>query len=297
MTIKNVTVAGGGVLGSQIAYQTAFSGFAVTLYGRRDSSIQAAKKRIEQLRPAYLHDLQISDAQFDAGLANISYETDLTAAVAKANLVIESLPENLTTKQNFYETIADAAPKATIFASNSSTMLPSQFAKFTGRPAQFLNMHFANHIWVMNTAEIMGTKQTSTDTYQTIVQFARDIKMVPIEIKKEQPGYVLNSMLTPLMVAGMSLWAKGVADPMTIDKTWMIATGAPMGPFAIIDMIGLRTAISVPLAQAGDEDGQIAATITAKLKERLAENKLGAESGEGFYHYPNPEFQQKSFLS
>lgn len=135
MTIKNVTVAGGGVLGSQIAYQTAFSGFAVTLYGRRDSSIQAAKGRIEQLRPAYLHDLQISDAQFDAGLANISYETDLNAAVAKADLIIESLPENLTTKQNFYETIADAAPKATIFASNSSTMLPSQFAKFTGRPA------------------------------------------------------------------------------------------------------------------------------------------------------------------
>lgn len=103
MTIKNVTVAGGGVLGSQIAYQTAFSGFAVTLYGRRDSSIQAAKGRIEQLRPAYLHDLQISDAQFDAGLANISYETDLNAAVAKADLIIESLPENLTTKQNFCE--------------------------------------------------------------------------------------------------------------------------------------------------------------------------------------------------
>lgn len=296
MTIKKVTVAGGGVLGSQIAYQTAFSGFNVTLYGRRESSIQAAKQRIEQLRPAYLHDLHISDSEFDAGLKNLQYETNLNQAVATADLVIESLPEDLAVKQKFYRSIADVAPKSTISASNSSTMLPSQFAESTGRPTQFLNMHFANHIWINNTAEIMGTQQTSTDTYQSIVQFARDIKMVPIEVKKEQPGYVLNSMLTPLLMAGLSLWAKDVAEPQTIDKTWMIATGAPMGPFAIIDMIGLRTAISIPMAQAGDEDGKIATAITEKLQERLDSNKLGAESGEGFYHYPDPEFQQESFL-
>ncbi len=157
-------------------------------------------------------------------------------------------------------------------------------------------MHFANHIWVNNTAEIMGSPKTNSAVYQDVVTFAKNMGMVPIQLKKEQPGYVLNSMLTPLMVAGMSLWATDVADPHTIDKTWMIATGAPMGPFAILDMIGTRTAITVPLAQAGDPDGKIAAAIKAKLQQRLDDGKLGIESGEGFYHYPNPEFQDPDFL-
>jgi len=292
MTIKKLTVAGGGVLGSQIAYQAAYKGYPVTIYDIDQAALTAVKTRINALRPSYQTDLQASDADFDAALSRLTYVSDLAEAVKHADLIIEAIPENLDLKTKFYQQISELAPATAIFSSNSSSLLPSQLAPATDRPARLLNMHFANHIWVNNTAEIMGSSQTDPKVYQEVVTFAKSIGMIPIQLKKEHSSYILNSLLTPLMASGMSLWVNGIADPQTIDKTWMIATGAAMGPFGILDMIGAPTLTAVPLPAAIDPDGK----ITASLKQRLADGKLGVESGEGFYHYPNPEFQQPDFL-
>lgn len=292
MTIKTLTVAGGGVLGSQIAYQAAYKGFPVTIYDINEDALNAAKKRVQALQPSYQADLKVSESDFKAGTSRLTYTDNLAEAVSQADLVIEAIPEKLALKTKFYKQISELAPAKTIFSSNSSSLLPSQLAPATNRPERLLNIHFANHIWVNNTAEIMGSPETDPAVYQEVVTFAKAMGMIPIQLKKEHPSYILNSLLTPLLVSGMSLWVNGVADAQTIDKTWMLATGATMGPFAILDMIGARTLTAVPLPKAMDPDGK----ITAKLKQRLAEGKLGVESGEGFYHYPNPEFQQPDFL-
>lgn len=297
MTIKNVTVAGSGVLGSQIAFQAAFKGFSVTVYDINEDAINAAKERIKGLRHAYKNDIAATDAEFEQGLANISYSWDLEKAVANADLVIEAIPERPDIKKDFYQKIAKFAPKEAIFTSNSSTLVPSMFMEDTGRPAQFLNMHFANQVWLNNTAEIMGSPKTDPAIYQEIVDFARNIGMIPIQLKKEQPGYILNSLLIPLLSAGEDLWVKGVADPQMIDRTWMAATGAPMGPFAILDVVGIRTAYNITLAEAQAHPEANTQPLADALKKLLDEGKLGMESGEGFYHYPNPEFKQKDFLS
>ncbi|WCJ50919.1 3-hydroxyacyl-CoA dehydrogenase family protein [Lentilactobacillus buchneri] len=277
MTIKNVTVAGSGVLGSQIAFQTAFKGFNVTVYDINEDAINAAKERIKGLRHSYRHDIAATDADFEAGLSRISYTWDLADAVKNADLVIEAIPERLDIKKPFYNKIGEMAPKEAIFTSNSSTLVPSALMEDTGRPSQFLNMHFANQVWLNNTAEIMGSP-------------------IPIELKKEQPGYILNSLLIPLLSAGEELWVKGVADPEMIDKTWMAATGAPMGPFAILDVVGIRTAYNITATQAKSGEDPNAQVLADKLKELLDAGKLGMESGEGFYHYPNPAYKDPDFL-
>ncbi|PXY86789.1 3-hydroxyacyl-CoA dehydrogenase [Bifidobacterium asteroides] len=292
--IKQVTVAGGGVLGSQIAYQTAFKGKKVTVYDINDDAVAAAEKRVNALRDSYKRDIQATDEQFDAGLKNLTFTSDLKTAVADADLVIEAIPEKPSIKHDFYTSLAKVAPDKTIFASNSSTYVPSTFAGDTGRPEKFLNLHFANQIWLMNTAEIMGSSQTDSAIYEEIVEFAKEIGMVPIELHKEQPGYVLNSLLMPFMGAGGMLWAHDIADPETIDKTWMIAMGSPKGPFAIFDMVGLRTAYNIISQRQGDNPQ--AKPLLEKLKAMIDEGKLGQESGQGFYHYPNPEFQDPNFL-
>jgi 3-hydroxyacyl-CoA dehydrogenase len=151
----------------------------------------------------------------------------------------------------------------------------------TGRPDRFLALHFANHIWVNNIAEVMGSPKTDPRVYERVVAFAKDIGMVPIELHKEQPGYIVNSLLGPLLLAAAGLLLRGVADPATIDTTWRIATGAPKGPFEIFDVIGLRTAYAV--ANAGGRDRQAWADY---LKTNyIDQGKLGVESGEGFYTY------------
>ena len=292
--IEQVTVAGGGVLGSQIAYQCAFKGKNVTVYDIGDEAVAAAKERVEALRTAYKRDIQATDEQFDAGLGRMSFTTDLGEAAKNADLVIEAIPEKPSIKHDFYQSLAKLAPEDTIFASNSSTYVPSTFAADTGRPDKFLNMHFANQIWLMNTAEIMGTNQTDPDIYNRIVSFARQIGMVPIQLHKEQPGYVLNTLLMPLMGAAGMLWAHDVADPQTVDKTWMIATGAPKGPFGFYDMVGLRTAYNILCQRQGDNPQ--AKPLLDKLKAMIDQGKLGEETGQGFYQYPDPDYQDPGFL-
>src|SRR5699024_2263744 len=296
MEFKNVTVAGSGVLGSQIAYQIAFKGFDVSVYDISDEAIEKAKERIEKLKGRYKEDFDATDEQVNQAYDRMGFYSNLGKAVQRADLVIEAVPEVADIKINFYHQLAEVAPKHTIFASNSSTMLPSQFAETTGRPKQFLVLHFANEIWKNNTAEIMKHEGTDMEVFNDLVDFAKKIGMIPLPIYKEQPGYILNTLLVPFLDAAHILLVNEVADVETIDKTWMVATDAPRGPFAILDMIGIRTPYNFAKAkgEAGDKN---AAKVAAYLKENyLDKGKLGIESGEGFYKYPNPAYHNADFL-
>lgn len=295
MNFKNVTVAGSGVLGSQIAFQTAFKGFEVNVYDINDAAIEAAKERANKLAIIYKNEVAQNDAEVDAALSRLSFYTDLGEAVQNADLVIEAIPERLDIKQGFYEQLSKVAPAKTVFATNSSTMVPSQFRQFTDRPEKFLALHFANEIWKNNTAEIMGHDATDKQYEEQVIEFARAIGMVPLHILKEQPGYILNSLLVPFLNAAQSLFAHGVADPHTIDKTWMIATSAPRGPFAILDVVGLETAYNILAAHA--VNNPTAAKIAELIKaEFIDKGKMGIATGEGFYKYPNPAYEEPDFL-
>ncbi|GAA1789351.1 3-hydroxyacyl-CoA dehydrogenase [Agromyces lapidis] len=281
--VQHVTVLGTGVLGSQIAYQTAFSGLEVVAYDLDETALAAARQRFEKLAATYVEEgvTGAADGGAQAALARVSYSADLAAAVANADLVIEAVPESIEIKRDTYEKLAAVAPERTIFATNSSTLLPSAIADATGRPDRFLALHFANRIWAHNTAEIMGTPATDPAVYATVVEFAETIGMVPIEIKKEQPGYVLNSLLVPFLSAAGQLLVDGIAEPEAIDATWRIGTGAPMGPFQIYDIVGLTTAYNIS-KMGGPKQQEFAALI----KERyIDQGKLGVATGEGFYRY------------
>ena len=137
-------------------------------------------------------------------------------AMEDTDLVIESLSEDPKAKIAFYEAMAPLLPEKTVIVTNSSTMLPSAFASYTGRPEKYLALHFANQIWKNNTAEIMGHPGTEQKYYDEVVTFAKQIGMIPLQLKKEQPGYILNSLLVPFLNAGQALYANDVADPETI---------------------------------------------------------------------------------
>lgn len=311
MDIKNVVVAGGGVLGSQIAFQSAYKGFNVKVWLRSEGSIDRAKPKFERWKNVYLQTLEamktnpaayargladspeLSDEQIEALKAQVEkaaesivLTTSYDEAFGDAGLVIEAIAEEPKQKIELYTEMQKHLPERTIVCTNSSTMLPSQFAEYTGRPAKYLALHFANEIWKNNTAEVMGHPGTDPAAYEQVAEFAGKIGMIPLRLKKEQPGYILNSMLVPFLTAAESLLANGVADPETIDKTWMLATGAPVGPFRILDIVGLVTAYNIVVMnpQASDPEttpGKIAAT----LKKYIDEGKTGVNAGEGFYKY------------
>ena len=297
MIIKNVTIAGGGTLGSQIAWQTAFNGFNVTVYDAFEKGLEKSKQFHKQFADLFLETRGASKIEINETFARLSYSTNLQEAVKDADLISESIPENAEIKKEFYEALAKVAPEKTIFTTNSSTTLPSEYAKETGRPEKFLALHFANGIWDANVGEVMGHTGTDSVIFDRVIEFAKEIGMVPIPIYKEQNGYVLNSLLVPLLSAAANLMANGVSDFESIDKTWMISTGAKIGPFGIMDTVGMQTMYNIDILW-GEKLGDQSMLDRAALikKEYIDKGKMGVSSGEGFYKYPNPAYQDHDFL-
>ncbi len=314
MKLKNVVVAGGGVLGSQIAFQAAYCGFNVTVWLRSEGSIGRTQPKLDELKRVYTDTIEkmatpegqtpnvwargIADYEtFDKeaclkkveeAYAGLKLELDMKKAVEDADLVIESMAENADEKISFYKRLAPLLPAKTVIVTNSSTLLPSKFAKYTGRPEKFLSLHFANSIWKNNTAEIMSQPKTDKAYFDQIMDFAKEIRMIPLPVLKEKSGYLLNSMLVPLLFSGMDLYVNGISDPESIDKAWTLGTGAPKGPFQILDTVGLTTAYNIVLMYV--KIPSFLAPYNFKgmekmLKKYIDEGKLGMASGEGFYKY------------
>lgn len=295
MNFKNVTVAGSGVLGYQIAFQTAFHGFKVSVYDINDEVLAKAKAKFFELSECYKRDISATQEQLDNTFNNLSYYSNLAEAVQDADLVIEAVPEDPAIKREFYEKLSQVAPEKTVFATNTSTLLPSQFKDVTGRPEKFLALHFANRIWVHNMAEIMGHDSTDKKVFDDLVEFAKAIDMLPIPIYKEQPGHLLNSMLVPFLISATELWVKEVSDPEMIDKAWMKSFGSPLGPFAILDIIGINTVYNVAKLNV-DTNPNMAPLLEKLDAEFIRPGYLGMFSGKGFYNYPNPAYETANFL-
>lgn len=314
MEFKKVVVAGGGVLGSQIAYQAAYCGFDVTVWLRSEGSIGRTQPKLDNLRKTYAEVIEKmatpegkNPAVWAMGIADydtfdkeeclkksenayksVKLELDMQKAVEDADLVIESMAENVEEKIAFYKKLAPFLPEKTVVVTNSSTLLPSKFAKFTGRPEKFLSFHFANSIWKNNMTEVMAQAKTDKKYFDAIMKFAEEIKMIPLPVHKEKSGYLLNSMLVPLLFSGMDLYVNGVSDPASIDKAWTLGTGSPKGPFAILDTVGLKTAynivsmyVKIPSFLAPYNFKGMA----KMLKGYIDAGKLGKSTGEGFFKY------------
>lgn len=312
--MKNIVVAGGGVLGSQIAYQAAYCGLNVTIWLRSEGSIARTQPKLDRLHQVYTDTIRqmagpegkqpgvwacgITDgdafdpeaclARSDAAYQGIRLELELAKAAADADLVIESMAENLEDKIAFYQKLSPLLPEKTIVVTNSSTLLPSKLARSVAKPEKFLSLHFANSIWKNNMTEVMGHDRTDPAVFDQVMDFAQAIRMIPLPVRKEKAGYLLNSMLVPLLFSGMDLYVTGVSDPESIDRAWTLGTGAPKGPFRILDTVGLQTAynivqmyVKIPsfLAPYHFKD------MAKMLKKYIDEGKLGQSSGEGFYRY------------
>ncbi|MDR5603673.1 3-hydroxyacyl-CoA dehydrogenase [Staphylococcus coagulans] len=289
MDIKNVTIIGAGVLGSQIAFQVAFHGYNVILYDINEEAVSAGRAKLDKLVGIY-GDYFNNVEQAEQSINRLTLTSDLNKAVADADLMIESVPEVKEIKIDFYQKVAKIAPEKTIFATNSSTMLPSDFRAYTGRPEKFLALHFANEVWKNNTAEVMGHSETDIKYEEELLDFAEKIGMLPIHVKKEQPGYIVNALLVPLLHAAELLYANDIGEIEDIDRAWMAATGSPAGPFAMLDVVGLSTAYNI--AKMASVDNSQMESAAAMLKKYVDAGKLGTSTGEGFYKYPNPTYRE-----
>ncbi len=297
MNINNVTIAGAGLLGSQVAWQVAFSGFEVTVYDYFEKGLTSSKALHKEYAELFVSTRGASQEQVDEALARLKYTSDLSEAVKDADLINESIPESVEIKQSFYKELSKLAPQKTIFTSNSSTLVPSQIVDSIDRPEKFLALHFGNTVWDSRIGEVMGHPTTCPEVYKVICQFSKAMGMVTIPLHKEQSGYIINAIMIPWLNASLDLVVNGVADFESVDKTWMLAHNVARGPFAAMDIVGISLFADINKLW-GEELDDAAALARANFLDEhyVSQNKLGEKSQEGFYSYPNPAYRDANFI-
>jgi 3-hydroxyacyl-CoA dehydrogenase len=290
MSFGKITTAGAGTMGSQVAWQMAFHGKKVVVYDAIPAGLEHGKKLHEQYAEHFSAHRGATRQQIDDTFARLTYTTELAEAVHDADLISESTPESLDIKESFWRGASAHAPERTVFTTNTSTLLPSALAGFVDRPQRFLALHFAIGVWDSNIGEVMGHDGTDPAAFDDVLTFAGEIGLVAIPIRKEQGGYIINSLLVPWVNAALELVVRGVSDHESIDRAWMITLQTDLGPFGMIDRMGLGVVHHVAQLIPAPES---AAYLDAHF---IQKGRLGVASGEGFYRYPNPAYAGPAFV-
>ena len=294
--VRCVAVAGAGTMGQQIGFQCAGHGYDVVIHDIDPAALEGARARID----AYAANLEsgglITSELRAAAQARITLTSDLGEAARDADLLSEAVYEDPDLKARVFAEWDAACPPRTIFLTNTSMLLPSQFAKASGRAERLLALHFHLPVWVNNLADVMPHPRTAPEVTKLVLAFARRIGQVPIELRREYNGYVFNSMYSALNAAAITLAQQGVASIEDIDRSWMHITKAPVGPLGALDAVGLDTVWTITdywARQLGD--AQLRANA-AFLKEYVDRGDLGVKAGRGFYIYPGPAYAQPGFI-
>ena len=295
--VRRVVVVGCGTMGQQIGFQCAGHGLDVVVYDIAPGALESARGRIDAYAEGLVASGVISAAVRDSALAKITMTTDASVAADDADLLSEAVPEDPELKGRVLAEFDALCPPRTIFATNTSTLLPSQFAKATGRPDRVIALHFHLPVWVTNLADVMPHDGTRREVTERVLEFARQIGQVPIELRREHHGYVFNAMYTALNREAITMAEQGVASIEDIDRAWMHVSKWPHGPFGALDAVGLDTAWQITEYWAGQLPNDLQLRRNADfLKAYVDRGELGVKSGKGFYSYPAPAFARPRFI-
>ena len=293
--IRTVLIVGSGTMGQQIGFHCAASGCEVVYYDISRELLDKAMKRAEKLANNYVKSNRLTRDAAAEALNRLRATDDPADAGRNADFVSESIPEDPELKGRVFAQFNDICPAHTIFTTNTSSLKPSMFADATGRPEKFAAFHF-HDLRVTNVVDIMPHPKTSQETIALIEAFAERTGLLPIMLKKENFGYVFNAMLMELFKSAQSLAANGVASVEDIDRAWMGVMYTPMGPFGIMDSIGLDTVWKITDYWAKILQDKKAIANAEFMKQYVDKGHLGTKTKQGFYTYPNPAFAQPGFL-
>ena len=292
---NNVTVVGTGTLGTQIALLAGNAGYEVTTYDTRKGILEETLARLRASIDAKGIKPFIPWEQLEKVRSRIHETTNLSDAVEHADLIVESVPEELNIKRAVFKELGETAPPETILATNSSSMPVSLMEESSGRPDKCLNTHFYVILEGMNMADVMGGTQTTPEVLQKGVDWVRSMGCIALTVKKELLGFCFNRVWRAIKREGLWMWGNGYVDFRDVDRAWMTFTKMKVGPFGIMDSVGLDVVRDIETVYYNESKDPRDKPPQALL-DKIERGELGVKSGRGFYGYPNPEFAQPDFL-
>lgn len=284
--INRIVVVGSGVMGRGIAYVGAIGGYFVTLVDNNESALQNAKQEIESIFEKGLARGKITEETADKARANLSYEGDLSKAAALADLIIEAVPEIAEIKKQVFKTIEEHATESCLFATNTSTMSPTEIASYAKRPEKTIAMHFFNPVHKMPLVEIIRGLETADETVEAIREVAARMGKETVVIM-EFPGFVTSRISALVGNEAFYMLQEGLGTPEEIDKAIKLGLNYPMGPFELVDLVGLDVRLN-NLKYLHEKLGE--KYRPAPLLEKYVKaGRLGRKSGKGVYDYTKKE--------
>ncbi|MCM3246040.1 3-hydroxyacyl-CoA dehydrogenase [Cytobacillus oceanisediminis] len=280
--MKNIVVIGSGVMGRGIAYVSAIGGFYTTLVDISREQLTRAEREIDSIFEKGLARNKITAADMEAGKNCLTYSVSLAQHVSAADLVIEAVPEVMDIKKNIFEVIDQHAPEHCCFATNTSTMSPTEIGSFTKRPDKVIAMHFFNPVQKMPLVEIIKGLETSEETAQSIKRAAEQMGKETVVIN-EFPGFVTSRISALVGNEAFYMLQEGLGTPEEIDKAIKLGLNYPMGPFELGDLVGLDTRLN-NLKYLHSKLGEKYRPAPL-LEQYVKAGRLGRKSGRGVFDY------------
>jgi 3-hydroxybutyryl-CoA dehydrogenase len=280
--IRKVGVVGGGLMGSGIAQVAASAGFPTTVREVSKALCDKSRQSIDKTLAKGIERGKVTEAQRTATLGNLRFVTDV-GEIADSDLVIEAVIEDLEIKNALWSELNRIARPETIFASNTSSLTIMAMATASGRADRMLGLHFFNPVPLMKLVEVVRTITTSDETEKLVLDFVRGLGKEPIRAK-DSSGFVVNLLLVPYMLDAINALEANVATVEDIDKGMQLGAGHPMGPFTLLDFVGLDTVYKIAEIMF-EEYREKRYAPPPLLKRMVIGGLLGKKSGRGFYDY------------
>ena len=280
--VNHIVVVGSGVMGRGIAYVAALSNYEVIVVDNNQVALEQAKQEIEALFKKGIERGKLTTEMAERYLYNLSFESDLTLAVQEADLVIEAVPEKVAIKRTVFETIEAYAKAECYFATNTSTMSPTEIGSFAKRPEKTIAMHFFNPVHKMPLVELVRGLETSDDTVEIIKKVAKQMGKETVVIK-EFPGFITSRISALVGNEAFYMLQEGLGTPEEIDKAIKLGLNYPMGPFELGDLVGLDTRLN-NLKYLHEKLGEKYRPAPL-LEQYVKAGRLGRKTGRGVYSY------------
>ena len=285
MEIRKVGVLGCGLMGSGIAQVTATAGFDVTVLEVEQKFIDKGFAGIEKSLAKFAEKGTITAQQKDEIRARLKGTTN-AQDLRDCDLVIEAIIENVEEKKKMYAAIDTAVKKEAIFASNTSSISITELMTATRRPERFVGLHFFNPVPLMKLVEVVRTIATASDAYETVFEFAKKLGKVPVRTS-DRTGFIVNRLLVPYLLDAVRAYEEGVGSIPDIDQAMKLGCGYPMGPFTLLDFVGLDTTYYITHVMY-DEFKERRFASPPLLKRLVMAGWYGRKTGKGFYDYTDP---------
>ena len=275
-------VLGAGLMGSGIAQVTAQAGLQTFVREVSDTLCQRARGMVEKSLAKGVEKGKVTPEERDAALSKLRFTTDL-GALHGCDMIIEAVVEDIEVKNTLWRELDGICPERTIFASNTSSLTIAAMAAATTRPDRMVGLHFFNPVPLMRLVEVVRTVTTSRETFEAAFAFARRLGKEPIATK-DTSGFVVNFLLIPYLLDAITALEHGVATIDDIDKGMQLGTGHPMGPFTLLDFVGLDTTYKIAEIMFAEYREKRYAPPPL-LKRMVLAGMYGRKSGKGFYDY------------